>query len=211
MRASSATHAVGMNLEPLAAEVDRRAVGQVAAMGEVHAQDAVADVEHGDVRGHVRLRPGVRLDVDVLRAREKRQRALLGKPLDLVNELAAAVIALARQALGVLVGQPRALGLEHRAEGVVLAGDQLDLPALTLALADHRVPQLGIDLGDRRPRGSRGRGNRHGEASLALSAGQPRCPPQRSRPRAGCAAARSGRSNRQRSTECRRGRGRRRG
>ena len=63
-------HAVRVNLEPLAAEVDRRAVRQVAAVGQVHAQDAVTDVEHGDVRGHVRLRPGVRLHVDVLGARE---------------------------------------------------------------------------------------------------------------------------------------------
>ena len=54
--------------------------------------------------------PRVRLDVDVLGAREQRERALLGEPLGDVDVLAAAVVALARQALGVLVGQPASPG-----------------------------------------------------------------------------------------------------
>ena len=58
--------------------------------------------------------PGVGLDVDVLGAREQREGALLGQPLDDVHVLAAAVVALARQALGVLVGEPRTLGLQDR-------------------------------------------------------------------------------------------------
>ena len=145
-------YAVGVDLEPLAAEVDRRTVRQVAAVGEVHAQHPVADIEDRDVRRHVCLRAGVGLDVDVLRAGEQRERPLLGESLDLVDELAATVVALAGQALGVLVGQPRALRFEDRREGVVLAGDELDLPALTLALADHGRPKVGIDLGDGMPR-----------------------------------------------------------
>src|SRR4051794_26771497 len=113
---------------------------EVTAVGKVHAQDPVTDVEHRDVRGHVRLRTGMRLDVHMLGAREERQGALLRETLDLVYELAATVIALAGQSLGVLVRKPRTLSLEHRAEGIVLAGDELDLPALALALADHRIP-----------------------------------------------------------------------
>ena len=58
-----------------------------------------------------------------------------------------------RAALGVLVREPGALGLHDRGEGVVLARDQLDLPALALGLAAHRRPDLGVDLGDRRPCG----------------------------------------------------------
>ena len=71
----------------------------------------------------------------------------LREVLDDVHVLAAAVVALARQALGVLVGQPAALRLEDRREDVVLAGDQLDVVVLATALALHRRPQLGIDLG----------------------------------------------------------------
>ena len=131
---------------------------QVAAVGQVHAQDPVTGLEHAEVGGHVGLRARVRLDVDVLGAREQRQGALLGEPLDDVHELAAAVVALARQALGVLVGEPRALRLEHGLGDIVLAGDELDLPALPLALAEHRIPELGVDLrqrgvGDGRPGG----------------------------------------------------------
>ena len=89
--------------------------------------------------------PGVGLDVDVLGAREELERTLLGEPLGDVDELAAAVVALAGQALGVLVRQPAALRLEDRRVDVVLAGDELDLVVLAAALADHRRPQLGVD------------------------------------------------------------------
>ncbi len=124
------------------------AVGQVAAVGEVHAQDPVAGLEDAEVGRHVRLGARVGLDVDVLGAREQGERALLGEALGDVDELAAAVVALARQALGVLVRQPRALGLHDRGRDVVLAGDELDLVVLAAALALHRLPELGVDLGE---------------------------------------------------------------
>jgi hypothetical protein len=49
----------------------------------------------------------VRLHVDVLRAGEERERPFLGEDLGDVDELAATVIALAGQAFGVLVREPR--------------------------------------------------------------------------------------------------------
>ena len=52
-----------------------------------------------------------------------------------VDELAAAVVALARIALGVLVGHHRALRLEHRPRDDVLGGDQLDLVLLAAEFA----------------------------------------------------------------------------
>ena len=91
--------AVGVDLVPASREVDRRAVGQVAAMGQAHAEDPVTVVEHREVRGHVRLRARVRLDVDVLGTREQRDRALLRERLDDVDELAAPVVALDSGAL----------------------------------------------------------------------------------------------------------------
>src|SRR4051812_26343213 len=177
----------------------------MAAVSEVHAQDAVADVEDGDVRGHVRLRAGMRLDVDMLRTWEERQGALLREPLDLVHELAPAVVALAGQALGVLVGEPRTLRLEHGTEGIVLARDQLDLPALPLALTDHRIPQLGIDVGDGRPGDARFRGQRHGLASLPVNAALLRWRLPRLRLHAAPLAPPIHPSSRRRSTACRRG------
>src|SRR5208283_1717516 len=49
-----------------------------------------------------------------------------------VGELAAAVIALARVAFGVLVRAHAAGGLEHRLGGEVLAGDEFDARVLAL-------------------------------------------------------------------------------
>ena len=86
--------AVRHEVEPLAREVDRRAVGEVAAVGEAHAEDRVAGVEHRVVDGHVGLRAGVRLDVGVVGA-EQLLGAVAGDVLDDVDDLAAAVVALA--------------------------------------------------------------------------------------------------------------------
>ena len=160
--------AVGMDLVEPAREVERHAVRQVAAVGEVHAHDPVARLEHAEVGGHVGLRAGVRLDVDVLGAGIERQRALLRQALGDVDELAAAVVALARQALGVLVGQPRALGFHDRRGDVVLARDELDLVVLPASLAEHRLPEDGIELRDRFEREARRWRDRHRVAAPFL-------------------------------------------
>ena len=138
-------HAVRVDLVQLAAEVQLHAVGQVAALVELHPEDRVAGLEHAEVGRHVRLGAGVGLDVDVLGAREQREGPLLGQRLGDVDVLAAAVVALARQSLGVLVRQPAALGLHDGRRHVILARDQLDLVVLAAALAEHRLPELGID------------------------------------------------------------------
>ena len=103
---------------------------------------------HRGVDGHVRLRARVRLDVGVLGA-EQRLCAVDGQLLDLVDDLAAAVVAPARIALGVLVGGHAADRLEDRGPGEVLGGDQLDLTALALELAAEQLGDLRIDVGER--------------------------------------------------------------
>jgi hypothetical protein len=158
--------AVRVDLVELPGEVHRRAMGEVAAVGEVHAQDPVARLEDAEVGGHVGLCARVGLDVDVLGAREERERPLDGQVLRHVHELAAAVVALPREALRVLVGEPRALRLEDRRVHVVLAGDQLDLVALAVTLPDHRVPQRGIDVGEPSPAEPCRRRVRHAWTSL---------------------------------------------
>ena len=81
-------------------------------MREREAHDPVARLQQRVVDGRVGLRAGVRLDVRVLGA-EQRLRAVDRELLDDVDVLAAAVVALARIALGVLVGQHAALTLQH--------------------------------------------------------------------------------------------------
>src|SRR6202023_3989225 len=74
--------------------------------------------------------------------------AVDGQLLDDVDVLAAAVVALAGVAFGVLVGEHRALRLEHPRAGVVLRGDQLDVLLLAAALAGDRTCELGIETLD---------------------------------------------------------------
>ena len=80
---------------------------------------------HGEVGGEVRRRPGVRLDVGVVGA-EELLHAVAGQVLGHVHPLAAAVVALARQALGVLVREHGAGRLEHGVADEVLGRDQLE-------------------------------------------------------------------------------------
>ena len=63
-----------------------------------------------------------------------------------VDVLAAAVIAPPRQTLGILVGEDRTLGFQHRLADDVLRRDQLDLVALARELALHRFGHFGIGL-----------------------------------------------------------------
>ena len=75
--------------------------------------------------------------------------ALDGQRLGLVDVLAAAVVAVARIALGVLVGEHGAGRLQHRARDHVLRGDQLDLVLLAFQLATDDAGELGVALGQR--------------------------------------------------------------
>ncbi len=101
--------------------------------------------ERREVDRHVRLRARVRLDVRVLRA-EERLRAIDRELLDLVDDLAAAVVAATRIALGVLVRRDASDRLEHRRPREVLRRDQLDLAALALELPLEERRDLGIDV-----------------------------------------------------------------
>ena len=102
--------AVGDEVVEAARDVDRRAVGEVAAVVEAHAQHRVAGLEQGEVDADVGVGARVGLHVGVLGA-EQRLHPVAGEVLDLVDDLVAAVVALARVALGVLVGEHRAGGL----------------------------------------------------------------------------------------------------
>ena len=145
-----------------AREVDLQPVRQMAAVRQLQREDRVARLQDREVDGHVRLRPGMRLDVRVLRS-EQGLRAVDRELFDLVDDLAAAVVAAPRIPLGVLVRRHAADGLQHRRPGEVLGRDELDLVALALELALEERRHLRIDLGE--PGGpqlvERQRGRRH--------------------------------------------------
>ncbi len=75
--------------------------------------------------------------------------ALDGEPLGDIDELAAAVVALARQPFGIFVGEHRALRLQHGTRDDVLRRDEFDLVALAAELELDRLGDLGVALGER--------------------------------------------------------------
>ena len=135
--------AVGNKVVVLAGHVHRRTVGQMAALRQVHPHNGIAQIQQGEVNGEVCLCAGVRLNIGVLRAKQ------LACTLDrnifhLIHIGTAAVIALARQTLGVLVGQHTAHGGHDGGRDDVLAGNELDVLALTGQLPVHGGGQLRV-------------------------------------------------------------------
>ena len=72
--------------------------------------------------------------------------AIDGQLLGDVHKFAAAVVALARIALGVFVGEHRAHRFEHRFGDEILRGDQLDAGGLPPHFVADRLGDLGIDF-----------------------------------------------------------------
>ena len=98
-----APHAVADKVIQDARDIQPHPVGQMAAMCQVQTEDRVAGPERGQIHGQVRLRSGMGLDVGVLRA-EQASGSLDGQLLDHIDVFAAAVVAPARIAFGILVG-----------------------------------------------------------------------------------------------------------
>ena len=134
---------VGDEVVVLAAHVHGGAVGQVAALGQIHAHDSVTEVQQRKVNRQVRLCAGVGLHVGVL-GTEQLAGAVNSDLFHLVHVLAAAVVAVAGVAFGVFVGQHAAHGRHHGRGDDVLAGDQLNVLALAAQLAVHGRAQFGV-------------------------------------------------------------------
>ena len=122
-------------------------VCQMPAMREIHGQNLVTWFEHGEIDRHVRAGAGVRLHVRMLCA-EELLGAVDGKLFRDVDVLAAAVPALARVPLGILVGQHATLRLHDGGTGEVFRGDQLDVIELALALVGDHFCDGGINGGE---------------------------------------------------------------
>jgi hypothetical protein len=87
-----------------ARKIDRRAVGEMPTMTEIHAEDLVARIQKGEVDGGVGLCPRVWLYVGVGRTKELFD-AIACEVFDLVDPFTATVVTVARVAFGVFVGQ----------------------------------------------------------------------------------------------------------
>ncbi len=141
-----AAHLVERGPVKLAAEAELVTVGEVAAVGQVEAEDGVAGLQHRGIGRGIGLRTGVRLHVGVLGA-EELFGAIAGQVLDHVGVLAAAIVAAARIALSILVGEDRACGFEHCFRDEVLAGDHLQAFVLAEGFVINGVGDDGVGLG----------------------------------------------------------------
>ena len=119
------------------------------ALVQPHSQDGVAGLQERREDGDVGRRARVRLDVGVVRA-EQLLGPVDGELLHDVHILAAAVVALAGVALGVLVGQHRPLRFEHGAGDDVLRRDQFQLVVLPAFLFLDGGIDLRVGLRQRR-------------------------------------------------------------
>ena len=138
--------AVRHEVVQLAAGVDWRAVGEVPAVVEAQAQNGVSGLEQGLVDGHVGVSTRVGLHVGVV-GPEQGLDPLAGQVLHLVDVHVSAVVPLAGVALGVLVGQHRAAGLQYGRRSKVLGGDQLQGRVLTFELEGDVAEELVVSGG----------------------------------------------------------------
>ena len=139
-------HAVGDDFIQQARKVERVTVRQVAAVGEVHAEDGVARLHDREIHGHVGLRARMRLHIRVLRA-EELFRPADGEALDDVHVLAAAVVPATGVAFGVLIGEHGARRGEDGAADEVFRGDQLETVPLPVQFVAHRIRDFRIGFG----------------------------------------------------------------
>jgi hypothetical protein len=119
------------------------AMGQMATVREIHPENGVARLQQRQVDAHVRLRARVWLHVGVLGAKE-RLRPFDRQRLDDIHEFAAAVVTLARIALGVLVREHRTGGFEDRRAHEVLRRDQFEAERLAVGFLADRRGDLGV-------------------------------------------------------------------
>ena len=121
----------------------------MAAGGEIEPHERIARLQQGEKHRLIGLAAGIRLHIGETAA-EQPGDPLDRQPFDDVDELAAAIIAAARIAFGIFVGEHRSLRLEHGARDDVFGGDQLDLVALAAELERDGLGDLGIGFGERR-------------------------------------------------------------
>ncbi len=119
---------------------------EVAAMGQVHAENGVAGLKDGRIGGFIGLRTGVGLHVGVF-GFEELPGAIAGQVLHDVGVLTPAVITLTRVAFGVFVGKYAGCGFEDCFGSEVLTGNQLNPGVLPVHFFLDRIVNLWIHFG----------------------------------------------------------------
>ena len=139
---------VGDDVEIFTGDIHRASVTEVSTVSQIHAQNRVTGLGQGKERCQVGVGAGVGLHVGVVTAKELAG-TLAGDFLRDVHGEAAAVVALAGIALGVLIGQAGAHRQHHGGADDILRGDQLDVPPLAVKFRTDGCADLGVILRDK--------------------------------------------------------------
>ena len=136
-------HPVKHRVIQLAAVVHRRTVGQVTTVGEIKAHDLVARLQASEHHGAVRAGTTVRLDIGPFRSKQLTE-PLAGDVLHLIDHATTAVVSLAGETLGVLVGQDGTLSSHDLVARIVLGGDELDAMGLAFVFLLNELGNDGV-------------------------------------------------------------------
>ena len=134
-------------MEILSRNIHRAAVGQVSAMGQIHAQNGITGLYQGEKGGKICIGAGMWLDVGVIAA-EQLTGTFAGDFFHHVHGVAAAVVAFAGITFGVLVGQARAHGGHHGGADDVFGSNQLNIAAFPVKFLPDGGAYLGVEPGD---------------------------------------------------------------
>ncbi|MPM95523.1 hypothetical protein SDC9_142678 [bioreactor metagenome] len=111
-------------------------MGQMTPLVQTHPQYQISGLQHGKVHCCIGLCAGMGLHICMLRAKELAS-AISGDILHGINTFTAAIIALARITLGILIGEMAAHGGHDRFGYEIFGGDQLNVGTLPLQLFFH--------------------------------------------------------------------------
>ena len=118
-------------------------MGQMTAVGKIHAEHHIAGLQHGEIDRRVGLRAAMRLDIGVVGVK-KLFGAVAGNVFGYVHILAAAVITTSRITLGVFIGQRGAHGLQNRRRNKIFRSDEFYMGALTFHFVRNSLKNFGI-------------------------------------------------------------------
>ena len=145
-----AAHTILHGIKPFAGLVWSRTMGQVSAGGEAHAQDRITGFDERLKHRLIGLRPGIGLHIGI-GAIVKFTNTLDGKLFGHINMFATAIITPTGIALGIFIGQHRALHLHHRLGNNIFRGNQLNLVFLARQFAAQNAGNIRIAFGNIAP------------------------------------------------------------
>src|SRR5210317_1161696 len=106
----------------LSGKINRTAVGEMSAMGKVHAQYLIAGIQCGKINCHICLTPGMGLDISILCLKQV-PGALDCEIFYNICIITAAIIALTGIPFSILVGEDRTLRLKDRLTDDIFRGN----------------------------------------------------------------------------------------